>query len=645
MSIITAFYPFSGNGEPQERAVSMLNAMPYPAGSENRVWSDEIVGLGFREQVTHRGKGRLEIPLVDAESGCAISCDARIDNRDEITEVFSLDSSIAKETSDAGLILKAYLKWDSDLAQHLLGDFVFAIWDPRKRRLLCGRDPVGVRHFYYVYKPGSFFALASEVKALIALPGVLRDIDRKSVGDYLNFNFDDRERTFYSEVKRLPATHCLTVDERDLKLWEYWRPDGITQLKWKDPKMYFEAFRSEFTAAVRRRLRNAEPVGTFLSGGLDSSSITAVTARELAPSGKKLRTFSAVWPTVAKDHPRIDELEYMRSVIDHCGCDPTFVNCDDQNPWKDIDELIDCADHPVGFPNMYMHWEIYKAASNTGVKVLLDGFDGDTAVSHGYEMFADLARRGRWLRLFREARAVRQQMPHKFHSKQSLILRNGLDTVIPRSLKPAWSIVTRRGWPSAGTQNGFADRTWSTLNKEFQKEYRKLYDEIIPPTVNAQSLPVQHWGNLVAGIFGKTLEFSQIASRRFAVECRYPFLDRRFLEFCIAIPADQRIQAGWTRGIFREALKGDLPELVRCRVSKANIGTGLKLNLVRHSLGDLEQSLRQDPEVISEFVDTDRVREIIKTFASNPLGTFDSHCLTLVAIVHLSKWLKKMVAN
>ena len=103
--------------------------------------------------------------------------------------------------------------------------------------------------------------------------------------------------------------------------------------------------------------------GSFLSGGLDSSAITCVAGDHEAALGKPLHSFSAVWPTVAPDHPKIDELEFMKSVIESSGSQAHFVNCGDDDPWKDIDELVSVEDHPVGFPNMYVHWEICKGQS------------------------------------------------------------------------------------------------------------------------------------------------------------------------------------------------------------------------------------------------------------------------------------------
>ena len=642
MSAIVALQAFNSFQFPKGSCESMLDALRHRGEDRVGTWSDDSVQLGSRLRFTTPESKSEQLPYQNPSSGCVITCDARLDNRpDLLTDLGFAESS---PFPDGQLILASYEKWGLECLPHLTGDFVFAIWDPREQRLFCARDPLGIRNFYYHYQPGKLFALASEIKALWRTGEIPAEVDDVSVGDYLLFNFDDKERTFFREIKRLPATHAITVDRDGIKTWEYWRPDFERQLRLRDRREYAEGFRELFSAAVDRRVRAVTPVGSFLSGGLDSSAVTCVASKALASRGESLRSFSAVWTNSAASHPKLDERAYMESVIEKSGCIPSFVDYDDDNPWRDIEKLVQQADQPVGLPNLYVHWEIYKRAQSEGVGVLLDGFDGDTTVSHGYEIFEVLARRWRIYRLVKEARLLKRNIPLQFHSFENLVFKRGLDLAIPASLGGIWHAVSRRKRTGAPqTVASPTDRFRQVLDPEFLPRYLATKGSSsgtgVPGLQGHASFAQSHWRNLTSGMFAKCLEVSDIASQAFGVEARYPFFDQRLIEFCLAVPIEERVREGWTRAVFRSAMKDILPEDVRLRGSKGNLGIGLKLNIAKHSKRDLDLMLAN--EKLRRYASMPELCDVRKRFETNPLKTFDSDCMVLVAAVHLSRWLEK----
>ena len=177
----------------------------------------------------------------------ALTADARIDNRPELLRTLRLGDS---DVPDSELILAAYEKWGEDLAAHLVGDFAFALWDGHARKLVCARDVMGIKPFYY-YAGGEVFAFASEIKGLLAHPEVPRRLNETKVVDYLAPVFEDLEQTFYEGIYRLPPAQVLVVEEGRIRRRTYWELDASRELRLGSDEAYVEAFREVFTEALR----------------------------------------------------------------------------------------------------------------------------------------------------------------------------------------------------------------------------------------------------------------------------------------------------------------------------------------------------------------------------------------------------------
>ena len=222
---------------------------------------------------------RLEpAPLHDPSTGISLASWARIDNRGELAEKLGLAHQEMGQLSDTGLILHAYLKWEEDCVLHLLGDFVFALHDPRKEQVFCGRDHLGVRPLYY-YLSADRFVCATTLSALIDLEGVSGEIDRQWLADYLLHLSMSFDRTPYPGLLKLPPAHCLTVTPKAQHLRPYFRLSEVPELRLKDSREYVEAYREQLEAAIKCRVATEYPLGSELSGGLDSSAVTAFAAR------------------------------------------------------------------------------------------------------------------------------------------------------------------------------------------------------------------------------------------------------------------------------------------------------------------------------------------------------------------------------
>src|SRR2546425_255849 len=544
------------DGAPADRANldRMLERLAHRGPDGHGLHIADSCGLGHRMLWTTPESLHERLPLTDATGELTLTADARIDNREELCSLLSAPSTV----TDAELILQAYARWGERCPEHLLGDFAFALWDARRRLLFCGRDHFGVKPFYYHHRPGRLFAFASEIKGLLVLSEVPRRLNETRVADYLVPLLEDKEITFYEEIVRLPPAHRMVVTREGVRMEQYWAVDPEREIRMKSDGEYAEAFREIFTEAVRCRLRSAFPVGSMLSGGLDSSSIVCVARKLLADDGGgKLHTFSAIFPDV----PECDEREYIEAVIAGGGVEAHYVRGDLIGPLHSLEQLLHHEDEAFYSPNLYLYWALYDSASQHGIRIILDGFDGDTTVSHGIAHLTDLASSGRWPTLTREVFGLARRFGR---SPWRILLAH-----VVRPLAPNW---VRRSWRVLRMGRGLVEATPDGLNTHFANRMSLLQRMRALQAQRARgprTARQDHWQRLTWGVFPFALEVADRAAAAHGVAPCYPFFDRRIAEFCLALPPEQKLRGGWTRVVMRRALAHLVPNQVQWRGGEA----------------------------------------------------------------------------
>ncbi len=431
MSGICGIYLRDGEPVAESRISPMLEKIRHRGPDGARIWLDASVAFGHTMLYTTPESLGEQLPSTSPDADLTITADARIDNRAELCAALELGPP-RTALSDSGLILAAYRKWGNECANRLIGDFAFAIWDRRRQELFLAVDPFGVRSLFY-YESPRVFAFGSEIKALLALPEVPRRLNELRVAEYLVTLFEDRSGTFYEGIRRLPGAFTLTVGRERSRLRQYWALDPKRELRLGSDREYVEGFRDVFTEAVRCRMRSAYPVGAALSGGLDSSSIACL-ARDASPS--PVHTFSLVFPDLpAEDRRVIDERAPIQAVLDTGGFEPHYIHADRLSPMGQVDRIHFHLDHANFAPNLYLHWAMYEAAHASGVRVFLDGFDGDSTVSHGFERLTELAQTLRWRTLWREANLLSQ------HQLKGIPPRRIVKEYCAKPLTPRWAFL------------------------------------------------------------------------------------------------------------------------------------------------------------------------------------------------------------
>jgi asparagine synthase (glutamine-hydrolysing) len=634
MSAIVGIYYL--NGQPVDRTdlKRMVDKLAHRGPDLESIWHKGSIGLGHRMLWTTPESLNEKLPIVHTTGKLVITADARIDNRDELITMLNLKDKPAGDITDSELILDAYEKWGEQCPEKLIGDFVFAIWDAQKQKLFCARDPMGVKLFHY-YHTDRIFVFASEIKAIFCLQEVSKEPNELMIAFHLARIFEDRSITFYRNIYRLPAAYTITIKNGKTQLKHYYSFDPTYEIKLSSDEEYTEAFRQVFTEAVRCRIRSAFPIGSTLSGGLDSSSI-ACTAKQLLKKEKEqcLHTFSAIFPSLQEeDLKKIDEREYINSVISTGDIDPHFIHADRLGPLTEIRRLLWHMDEALIGPNMYMHWALYNSAKQQNIRVFLDGIDGDTTVSYGLDYITDLLRTLKWKKLITEAKAfaniVNSSSPWKF------IWRFGCKPLIPENIVTLWKML-----------RGRKKTDWITntaINNTFVKQI-KLKEHIKylsnNGSVSLRTAREKHWHSLNCALHQYALEMLDKTAAAFSLEARYPYFDRRLIEFCLALPPEQKFQHGWTRAILRRSMSGILPEKVQWRKGKANLNPNFQRKLLDFGKPILEEVILKKPEIIERYVDIPTLQATYCRYTSQPVQN-EQDALTIYGAVTLALWLNE----
>ena len=659
MQSLAGIYRFDGRPVEPRLLEHMLAQMAPRVPASVALWSEGPVALAARgiDDAPLPSQGGYR--LAASAGGCWVAADARIDNRVELAAGLARSEQAVRQMTDAELILAAYARWGTDAPARLIGDFAFALWDAQEQALFCARDHFGLRPFFYHMGP-DFFVFASELHGVLACPGVAPDLDETRIGLHLAVLVAEKDATFYRQVKRLAPAHWLRVGGRAaVTARRYWTLEAAPELRLGSSGEAAEAFRAVFAEAVRCRLPDTGPVGLFLSGGLDSTAVTSMARRldQAASGAARLHTFSAIFDQT----PECDERGFVQEALKPGGLTPHFVDVEAVSPLARPGEMLAAIGEPFAAPTLYILWELYRSAQQAGMRVLLDGIDGDTAVHHGDAYLADLAQAGRWADFF--GNALRLET-HGNHSVDLLVKRyaephltslaaggrwrrlyRDLRAIAPYSdagmrrllyyygVRPLARQYLGRPAAPADTRLGLASERLMRAT-DLRERAAALQAAGRCSITTAQQ---EHYRLLEAPLLTHVFELSSQAGRAFTIDTRHPFADRRLIEFCYALPAQHKLVDGWTRHVVRQGLRGILPEAVRLRGDKAENSAAVTKALQTRDAPYVEQTIETAQADLSPYVDMAAFGETYRRYRR--LGNRQDEMLVWQAII-LAIWLR-----
>lgn len=563
--------------------------------------------------------------IFDDADGLIISFDGRVDNR---VELAALIAAPDRRLGDAALVLSAYRRWGASCVSHLLGDFAFAIWDPGKGELFCARDPFGVRPFYYQLSEARFL-FASEVQGLLAAdPKLAERVSRVWIGEFLAGCPPGIESTLYEDVRRLPPGHSCTLSQSGFELRRYYDLKLSDEVRRADAP---EQFASLFEEAVTCRMAGDRPVAAMLSGGLDSSSIVGIAAAHQLSRGAPLHTYSMVYPAT----PTFDERAYIDDVVQLHQVVPHYLDCNDIGPFDELERLLRIQNGPLNAPNQAAMEKLVELVGSDGYEILLDGHGGDETVSNGDARVCDLAFNGQWVGLWRELErfCARRGRTDTFSLFRKVIRRYGPHRRLRPAAAMARKFLKRVPDPVPGVRY-VSDR----LAREIDLAERCA--KHVPKAPLGHEERHSHHANIQSPAQSYGFEGLDRMGAAVGVELRFPFWDRRLVEFCISLPSDEKLRDGHTRAILRRALGPRLPARVRDRTDKLNF----KPHLVRGMLKDGGTALKQlldDPSGrLATYANLDVLRSAFADLQESPTEISGPDVQALWRAAALATWLE-----
>ena len=529
------------------RAVkAMTDLMAHRGPDGEGLWQTDEGWLcfGHRRLAVIDLSPRAAQPLLSADGEYCITYNGELYNYLELAERLKQSGSVFRTASDTEVVMEAYRQWGEDCLAEFNGMFAFAIYDKRRNVVFCARDRFGEKPFLFVERPG-LFAFASEYKALFALEGVDVEPDDQALFRFLHnpaAGLDHHRDTVFGGIRQLLPAEKLVLDLRDLswKAERYWHGAPGTETVAISPEDAVSHFRELLTNSVKIRLRSDVPVGSCLSGGLDSSSIACL-SRGLMGEDHPYHVFTGRFADSPVDEgPWAEMIATATSATQHetYPAPDTLV--------EDMDDFLWLNELPVDSASQYAQWCVFKLAADNDVTVLLDGQGADEILG-GYEQY--FAPYIRELRLSgtdtqAEEKLIRERYPMAFSMTDQ-----GWKTSLPMWVRRTAAHALNKG---------------SDLRFGVRPEFARLVTHDQPAETLHQALDRDSRG----GFLTTLLRYGDRNSMAHSREVRLPFCDHRIAEFVFGLPERLIMGEAQTKYLLREAMRGVLPEPIRTRWNK-----------------------------------------------------------------------------
>ena len=564
-------------------------------------------------------------PLYDARSGIRIASWARIDNRADLADKLDISSSEAHRICDTKLILKCYLKWREDSVDHLIGDFVFVLYDEKERKIFCARDHMGVRPFYYFLSDERFFC-ATSLSALTHIKELPIHIRTQWMVEYLLHLSMSFDRTPYEGIHKLPPAHTLTVTPTHHRLRCYFDLSSEPELKLKDSREYVDAYREQLDTAIKCRVNTSYPLGSELSGGLDSSTITAYSAGFFDQPLTNFHTFSFA----------LGELEprHILAVSQACGLPYNHVFTDRHlNREGLVERSLKILGYPVEHANAVSHEPFYRLAEKFHIRTLLSGFGGDEfgTTIHGYMVPMEMILKRRYKDLFN---VLPGNALFRFLRMVKLGFRKiqSHDFSLPE-YAPRFHEAFSKRWPHQIVRPDLVE-AYDLKQRFFDRaRFDAGYTDLKRFTIE------NRWAPFVP----TRMENCGLMSAARKVEYRWPLLDVRLVKLFLSIPSEENFYRGMGRYLHRRAIDGVVPKLVTWKRSKY-MGSIVRsdhsgpVDMDTLSITDLHPKL-------AELIDVNKLGEQIATMAPSKAGIDDGLAFQCrrngLAVKNLNQWLQQ----
>ncbi|MBD3374904.1 asparagine synthase (glutamine-hydrolyzing) [candidate division KSB1 bacterium] len=564
-------------------------------------------------------------PIFNETNDCLIVFNGEIYNYRSVREELEKKGHRFKTSSDTETILHAFEEWGKNCVTHLNGMFAFAIWDERNKALFLARDRLGIKPLYY-YVDKDRLAFASELKSLLQIRDIPRHINLKALDTFLTFEYIPDSLSILEDIHKLPAAHTLEYKDGRTTVERYWDVQYAAN-DWNETACV-EKLRELLFDAVKIRLMSEVPLGAFLSGGLDSSSIVAMMSQV---SNFRVKTFS-----IGFDDRTYNELPFARAIASHFNTEhyEEFLKPDIHDLAEKLFVLID---EPFGDFSIFPTFLVSEMARKY-VTVVLSGDGGDELLA-GYDTY------------------VAQTMAKKYQKlprwMRKALIEPTINALPPMDKKKGLINRSRRFVEGMRLPDHLQHVRWMIFLQEAEKDF--LYESHVRQQLDGyrpyefiekkfarvsstDPLDQQQYVDLTTYLVDDILVKVDRMSMATSLEARVPFLDHRFVEFAASLPSSLRLQKGKTKYILKRAMQGILPEQILSR-GKEGFSIPIK-NWIKEELNPL----------MNDALSTDRLKETglfainsVHRMMNEHMAGQENHSHKLWALIVFQRWYRQYV--
>jgi asparagine synthase (glutamine-hydrolysing) len=625
--ICGVFHPDRPTRVSRNSLVGMNDQITHRGPDDDGFFVEENVGLAMRRlsiidiQTGHQ-------PITNEDENLWIVFNGEIYNHQELRKELEARGHRYRTKSDTETIVHLYEQYGEDCVQYLRGMFAFTIWDRSRRRLFIARDRLGIKPLYYYYD-GKTLLFGSEIKAVLAHPGMKPEFNRQTLEEYLAFGYISGAESMYAGIRKLLPGHILKLDERgQLETSQYWDLNVAVDDGNRPREHYVVRYREMLEECVSSHLMSDVPLGVFLSGGLDSSAVAALATKIRK---EPLETFS-----VGYGEEVFSELPYARTVAEHLKSKHHEVRLSREEFFQTLPRLIWHEDEPIVWPSSVALYFVARLARER-VTVVLTGEGSDETLG-GYTRYA-------WTLLNSRMDSVyRALTPAAGRRLLRRMINDGpLSATTKRKLEHTFLVRDGASWPSF-----YFDNFYSAFSDSQQQDL--LTDEARQSAGDAYAGSMLYWDHSSSGLLHRLLytdiktylvellmkqdQMSMAAS----IESRVPFLDHKLVEFSASIPAKYSTRGLAGKCILKSAVADLLPDEITNR-KKMGFPTPWAYWLAGPQLDDLERLLTGERAVQRGLFRGEMVKRL---FAEHRSGARD-HGNRIWRLLNLELWLRVCV--
>lgn len=604
-----------------EKFEKMVDVIAYRGPDDRGIFYENKLALGHRRLAIIDPSSDGHQPFFWEDQVIAVY-NGEIYNYIELREILKKEGYHFKTKTDTEVLVAAYSFWGERCVNYFNGMWSFAIYDRKEQKIFCSRDRFGVKPFYYTEQDGMFL-FASEIKQFFEMLQQNPKVNREALLKFIIYgDIDYSEETMFRNIYQLRGGYNLIYDLKRNKyeINQYYDIENIQETQ-NNYKESCKRFKNIFEKAINIRLRSDVPVGYCLSGGLDSSAIVCMADKILTERGDKSEqhTISSCF-----EDKRYDEQEYIDEVVRQTSVISHKVFPKGDNLFEQLDEIIWHMDEPFGSTSIYAQWNVFRAAKDAHLKVMLDGQGADEQLA-GYTpfykvMFAECLRRGQIKRFMNEWRRYKtnRARTEKYKSSTKLLL----------------SAIFSMFFSDKSKRWGKMIYFYFVQNKQpFSKEqiYSVLKKENVHPITNTRAYIAESMRNGMAAL----LHYEDRDSMAHSIESRVPFLDINLAETLFAMPFDHKLREGITKSVLRDGLKGILPEKIRNRYSKLGFVTP-EDQWINDNFNKFGMELEESANILSGVLDK---KKVMKWFNANK-GKMKRGNFIVWRIICAGHWMK-----